>query len=93
MLIGLTLILLQSVLLAMHHMPHSIWHDEGLTINIVQRGSLAEVLQGAMTRKPFPPLFFFLVHACTKLVGGVLGLRLVSLLFGLLAIVTTFWLV
>jgi hypothetical protein len=92
LLIGLAMILLQSVLLAMHHMPHSIWHDEGLTINIVQRSSLAGVLRGAMTHKPFPPLFFFLVHASNRVIAGELGLRLVSLLFGLLSIVATFWL-
>ncbi len=91
-LIALALILAQTILLARHHMPHSIWYDEGLTLNIVQRSSLSEVLHGAMTLKPFPPLYFFLVHASFRLIAGELGLRLISLIFGLLAIGATFWL-
>ena len=73
-------------------MPHSVWNDEGLTIDIIQRGNWKDIVQGAMTRKPFPPLFFFLTYAGTQLFDGLFGLRLVSLLFGLLAVVALYWL-
>jgi 4-amino-4-deoxy-L-arabinose transferase-like glycosyltransferase len=90
--LGLLFILVTALLLAVHHMPHSVWNDEGLTIDIIHRGNWEDIVRGSMTRKPFPPLFFFLTYAGTQLFDGVFGLRVVSLLFGLLAVVALYWL-
>jgi uncharacterized membrane protein len=90
--LGLLSIIVTAVLLAVHHMPHSVWNDEGLTVDIIQRSNWTDIVSGAMTRKPFPPLFFFLTYAGTQVFDGLFGLRLVSLLFGLLAVVALYWL-
>jgi uncharacterized membrane protein len=44
-----------------------------------------------MTIKPLPPLYFILVHYSYQWVGGEPGLRLISLLFGLLTIPLINW--
>ena len=87
---GLLALTVAAVLLAIHHMPHSVWNDEGLTLNIIHRERWQEVVQGAMILKPFPPLFFFLTRVSEQMWPGHFGLRLVSLIFGILALVAVY---
>ncbi len=90
---SLYLLLLIALLFGVAHLQHSIWHDEGLTYQIVRGGTWGEVVQRAMTYKPMPPLYFFLTKLSWEWIGKESGLRLISLLFGLGSIALSFALV
>jgi 4-amino-4-deoxy-L-arabinose transferase-like glycosyltransferase len=81
---------LGSLPLAMHHMSHSVWHDESQTRLIARQPTLGEVTALAMKERPYPPLFFFAVHYSLHLRDDETGLRLPAALFGALSVVAVF---
>ena len=45
---------LGSLLVAMHHMSHSVWFDESQTHLIARQSTLSEVTALAMKERPYP---------------------------------------
>src|SRR5205085_2877888 len=61
-------------------------NDEGVTLSVAMRDSAADVLDVAIDQRHGPPLHYLAVHASLALRDDMLGLRLPSALFGILAI-------
>jgi hypothetical protein len=61
-------------------------NDEGVTLSVATRPSALDVLDTAIDQRHGPPLHYLAVHASLQLRDDMLGLRLPSALFGILAI-------
>lgn len=61
-------------------------NDEGVTLSVASRPSARDVLDVAIDDRHGPPLHYLAVHASLVLRDDMLGLRLPSALFGILAI-------
>lgn len=61
-------------------------NDEGVTLSVAVRPSALDVLDTAIDQRHGPPLHYLAVHASLQLRDDMLGLRLPSALFGILAI-------
>ena len=61
-------------------------NDEGVTLSVASRPSARDVLDVAIDERHGPPLHYLAVHASLVLRDDMLGLRLPSALFGILAI-------
>ena len=61
-------------------------NDEGVTLSVASRPSARDVLDVAIDDRHGPPLHYLAVHASMVLRDDMLGLRLPSALFGILAI-------
>jgi uncharacterized membrane protein len=61
-------------------------NDEGVTLSVASRPSAHDVLDVAIDDRHGPPLHYLAVHASLVLRDDMLGLRLPSALFGILAI-------
>src|SRR3954453_6993389 len=61
-------------------------NDEGVTLSVASRPSARDVLDVAIDDRHGPPLHYRAVHASLVLRDDMLGLRLPSALFGILAI-------
>ena len=61
-------------------------NDEGVTLSVAVRPSALDVLDTAIDQRHGPPLHYLAVHASLVLRDDMLGLRLPSALFGILAI-------
>jgi hypothetical protein len=79
-----------SFFLATRHMSHSVWFDESQTDLIGRQETLAGVAATALEERPYPPLFFWVMHYSLKLRGDEMGLRLPAALFGALAVIGVF---
>ena len=79
-----------GLLVATRHMSHSVWFDESQTDLIARQDTLAGVTELARTERPYPPLFFLVVHESLRLWDDETGLRMPSALFGALAIFAVF---
>ena len=77
---------------ATRHMSHSVWFDESQTAAIAQQSTLKGVAIQAMKQRPYPPLFFSIMHESLRIWNGEAGLRLPAAFFGALAILAVFWL-
>jgi hypothetical protein len=88
--VAVTALALGSVPFAMHHMSHSIWHDEGQSHFFASQSTLGKVTTQTLTVRPYPPLFFFAVHYSLRLRDDEIGLRLPAALFGALCIIAVF---
>ncbi len=71
-------------------MSHSLWFDEFLTVHVAHHGTLPQVAAAAMTERPYPPVFFLVVHYCLRFWDNETGLRLPSAVFGAFAVVAVF---
>jgi hypothetical protein len=83
---------LASVPVALGHMSHSVWYDESQTHLIARQGTLGGITALAMHERPYPPLFFFVVHYSLLLRDDETGLRLPAALFGALTVLAVFFL-
>jgi hypothetical protein len=61
-------------------------NDEGVTLSVAVRPSALDVLDTAIDQRHGPPLHYLAVHASLALRDDMLGLRLPSALFGILAV-------
>src|SRR6476469_6215733 len=61
-------------------------NDEGVTLSVASRPSARDVLDVAIDDRHGPPLHYLAVHASLVLRDDMLGLRLPSALFGILAV-------
>jgi uncharacterized membrane protein len=86
------LIAVLSFWAATRHMSHSVWYDESQTADIGHQRTLTGVTLAAMRERPYPPLFFYAVHASLHFWDNEMGLRLPAAFFGALAIVAVFYL-
>jgi Dolichyl-phosphate-mannose-protein mannosyltransferase len=65
-------------------------NDEGVTLGVASRNSALEVLRVAVNDRHGPPLHYLLVHASLLWRHDILGLRLPSALFGILAVAVSY---
>jgi 4-amino-4-deoxy-L-arabinose transferase-like glycosyltransferase len=79
-----------SLLLAARHMSHSVWFDESQTDLIARQDTVAGIAELARTERPYPPLFFLVVHQSLKLWDDETGLRMPAALFGAFAVFAVF---
>ena len=70
----------------------SLWYDEGQTVDVLRAG-LGDLIGTAVPdTQNFPPLYFVLAWAWTKVFGlGEVGLRSLSALCGTLAVLVTYF--
>ena len=83
-------LLLVTLLLSLRNISHSLWSDEAFTSEIAHKETFTEIIDTAMKRRPYPPLYFFLVHESIKYSNDEFGLRFPSVIFGILAVMATF---
>jgi len=83
-------LLLVTLLLSLRNTSHSLWYDEAVTSEIAHKETFPEIIDTAMKGRPYPPLFFFIVHGSIKYSNDELGLRFPSVIFGILALIATF---
>jgi 4-amino-4-deoxy-L-arabinose transferase-like glycosyltransferase len=81
---------LGSLPVALHNMSHSVWHDEAQSRTFAIQPTLGAVTTKTMTERPYPPLFFFVLHYSLRLRDDEIGLRLPAALFGALSIGAVF---
>jgi hypothetical protein len=65
-------------------------NDEGVTLGVASRGSALDVLRVAVDHRHGPPLHYLVVHASLVWRHDILGLRLPSALFGILAVAVSY---
>ena len=86
----ISLLLLISAWIAFDNTSHSLWYDEAVTAKIVDQDNLDDVVRSSFTLRPYPPLYFLVTHYSSRLFEGEFGLRLPSIVFGLLAVLSVF---
>lgn len=74
-----------SAFLAVRQMSHSLWFDEIQTADIVRAPTLTGLVEKALHKRPYPPLYFLFDRISWKLRGDELGVRFPSAVFGALA--------
>jgi 4-amino-4-deoxy-L-arabinose transferase-like glycosyltransferase len=79
-----------SLLVAARHMSHSVRFDESQTDLIARQDTVAGIAELARTERPYPPLFFLVVHESLRLWNDETGLRMPAALFGALAVFAVF---
>ncbi len=90
---GMALVLvlaLGSLLAATRRMGHSVWFDESQTHLIAGQPTYSAIAEMARQIRPYPPLYFVVVHHVLKWRPDEAGPRLASALFGALGIVAVF---
>jgi hypothetical protein len=65
-------------------------NDEGVTLGVASRRSALDVLRVAVDHRHGPPLHYLVVHASLLWRHDILGLRLPSALFGILAVALSY---
>ena len=65
-------------------------NDEGVTLGVASRSSALDVLRVAVDHRHGPPLHYLLVHAALAWRHDILGLRLPSALFGIVAVAVSY---
>jgi Dolichyl-phosphate-mannose-protein mannosyltransferase len=65
-------------------------NDEGVTLGVASRSSALDVLRVAVDDRHGPPLHYLLVHAALLWRHDILGLRMPSALFGILAVAASY---
>jgi hypothetical protein len=65
-------------------------NDEGVTLGVASRRSALDVLRVAVDHRHGPPLHYLVVHAALLWRTDILGLRLPSALFGILAVAVSY---
>jgi len=83
-------LLLVTLFLSLRNTSHSLWYDEAFTSEIAHKETFTEIIDRAMKGRPYPPLYFFIVHGSLKYSNDELGLRFPSVIFGILALIVTF---
>lgn len=68
----------------------SIWLDEARTAEIAQQKTYGDVVKKALALRPYPPLYFLIVHDFLTFRNDEFGLRLPSVLFGSLLMAAVF---
>ena len=68
------------------HMSHSIWHDEQDTFAVARAPDIRAITYRTIQSRPYPPLYFLIVNQTLKWRNDEFGLRLPSVVFGLLSI-------
>jgi uncharacterized membrane protein len=83
-------------LLRIYHIDHqSLWYDEALSLTLSQPplGQITDKLVQDLHINTYPPLYFYTLYAWFKLFGfGVFQARLLSAVYGTLAIVMIYFL-
>ena len=75
---------------AVDNISHSIWTDEGHTFGVVDASGLKQVVYNSFRQRPYPPLYFLIVHGFMKWRDDEVGLRITSLIFGFLSVYAVF---
>jgi uncharacterized membrane protein len=71
-----------------------LWTDEAFTLTYLQHSTFAEMLADVRKNEETPPLYFLTIWAWATLVGNsVVEVRLLSLLFGCLAVALFAWVI
>jgi len=65
-------------------------NDEGVTLGVASRASALDVLRVVVDHRHGPPLHYLVVHAALVWRADILGLRLPSALFGILAVAVSY---
>lgn len=65
-------------------------NDEGVTLGVASRASALDVLRVAVDHRHGPPLHYLLVHASLLWRHDILGLRLPSAIFGIVAVAVSY---
>lgn len=81
---------LGSLFAATRRMDHSVWFDESQTHRIASQPTYSAIAEMARQIRPYPPLFFIVVHHLLQWRPDETGLRLASALFGALCTVVVF---
>lgn len=91
LLLMLAALLLIGFALRLIHLNTPLWGDEVATWAFARRTPFDEMLQFSL-HDPTPPLYYVLIHFTLPLFGAsFVGLRWLSVLFGLLAIPIVYW--
>jgi len=72
------------------NMSHSFWLDETDTARVVSAGSDLDIIEAAMTKRPYPPLYFLAVRHWPGDAQGEARLRIPSAVFGALSVIALF---
>jgi len=75
---------------SLSNMSYSIWGDEGDTIRVSAQSGIKQVIYSAIKYRPYPPLYFMIVNQFLKWRNDEMGLRLPSMIFGILAVFSVF---
>ncbi|MDP3920217.1 MAG: glycosyltransferase family 39 protein [Candidatus Omnitrophota bacterium] len=68
----------------------SIWLDEAVTVQVSSQETYGDVVKSVMETRPYPPLYFLIVHDFLKVWDNEFGLRLPSVIFGVLTLIMVF---
>ena len=77
---------------ATRHMTQSIYQDEVQVASYASAPTLTDVFWKTIGERPYPPLYFFVVHYWLRVQSGEAALRMPAAVFGALAIVAVFFL-